>query len=179
MNEEILLARIDSFQKELEASSKEVQRLTALVNKKPEPVVLTLPLPPSSRTAISSVAHVAVAHTLINTEPATGANYGAFFIADRPYLVMSFVEMHAVAGNDPGAVTLQLERLQGTEAADSGDALLRTALSLKATANTPQYGDLVSTGETLLQKGDRLCLKDSGTLTSLSNLVVTVYLQQV
>lgn len=124
-----------------------------------------------------------VAWTLPGASAAIAVNYGTFYIALKPCFVSGFSEVHQVAGSNGGAVTLQLERLQGTEAPDSGDALLQTALSLKATANTVQNAKLVKTSYPTVQNntlflntGDRLCLKDSGTLTDVSNVTVVVLL---
>jgi hypothetical protein len=117
--------------------------------------------------------------TLPGSSAATAANYGVFWIAPVACTVIGFAEVHEVAGTAGGTVSLQLERLQGTEAPGSGDELLASALSLKSTANTVQYGNIKltrSAGRALanLAAGDRLCLKDSGTLTSLSNVTVLV-----
>lgn len=116
--------------------------------------------------------------TLPGTMPATAANYGIFFIATRSCFVKSVSEVHTTAGTNGGAVTLQIERLQGTEAPDAGDALLTTAFDLKGTANTVQEGILVANKTlTALAPGDRLCLKDAGTLTDVAGLNVTVQIQ--
>lgn len=117
--------------------------------------------------------------TIPSTAAATAANYGVFWIAPVACTVTGFAEVHEVAGTAGGTVSLQLERLQGTEAPGAGDELLAAALSLKTTANTVQYGNIKlsrSGGRALanLAAGDRLCLKDSGTLTTLSNVTVLV-----
>jgi len=135
------------------------------------------PLDVISKKVIKNISIFPVSVHLKSTEPATAANYTPFFIADRPMIVVAFTEVHGTAGTDGSDVTLQLERLQGTEAPDSGDELLSSALSLKATANTVQYGTLVNTDVIALKSGDRLCLKDSGTLTSVNSLVATTYLK--
>lgn len=120
--------------------------------------------------------------TLPGTSPATAGNYGTFWTAPFPCTVIGFTEVHETAGTNGGAVTLQLERLQGTEAPDSGDALLFTAISLKATANTVQIGILKmdrsdGVGLVNLSAGNRLALKDAGTLTSVAGLSVAVVIQ--
>ena len=119
-----------------------------------------------------------VTATLPGTIPATAANYGIFFTATFPCSVKAVSMVQTTAGTGAGTVTLQLERLQGTEAPDAGDELLATAFNLKATANTVQEGVLVARKTlTALAPGDRLCLKDVGTLTSVAGLNVTVELQ--
>jgi len=47
---------------------------------------------------------------LAGTLAQTAANYGIFFIANRPIEIMKIKEVHTVAGNDAGAVTLQLDK---------------------------------------------------------------------
>ena len=147
----------------------ELNRLTAFP--------LRRPLDTQSKQLIRELAIFPVSVQLKNAEPATAANYAPFFISDRSMIVVAVSEVHGTAGTDAGAVTLQIERLQGTEAPDAGDTLLASALSLKTTANTVQYATLVGTDVIRLGRGDRLCLKDAGTLTSVANLIVTVYLR--
>ena len=127
--------------------------------------------------------YIFVPWTLPGTAPATAGNYGTFFTAQQPCVVVGFTEVHEVAGSDAGAVTLQLEKLTGTTAPNSGTNLLQTALSLKATANTVQTGAIVKSSVPTLQNntaylkiGDRLALKDSGTLTAVAGLNVVVKL---
>lgn len=114
-------------------------------------------------------------HTIYGTAAATAANYGVFWIAPVRCVITAFEEVHQAAGTDAGAVTLQLEQLTGTTAPDSGNAILATALSLKATINSVQTGVLTTTqAYRTLNVGDRLCLKDAGTLTSVANVTVRV-----
>lgn len=111
--------------------------------------------------------------TIYGTDAATAGNYGTFFIARYPCYVSRFQEVHQTAGTDGGAVTLDLEKLTGTTAPDSGVSVLASALSLKATINTVQTATLTNTtANRSLAIGDRLCLKDSGVLTSVANVVV-------
>ena len=121
-----------------------------------------------------------VSHTIVGTAAATAANYGIFFIAPFPCFVVNVYEVHQTLGTDAGAVTLQIERLQGTEALDAGDAILTTALSLKATINTVQTATMVNAPTTRMTRrlsaGDRLAMKDAGTLTTLANVTVTIEL---
>jgi len=108
---------------------------------------------------------------------ATASNYGVFWIAPYAAYVTNVYEVHQTAGTDGGAVTLNLEKLTGTTAPDSGSTMLSTAFSLKATANTVQTGTLVTTQATVtVAKGDRLCLKDSGVLTSVANVTMLIEL---
>lgn len=113
------------------------------------------------------------------TQAATDTNYGKFFTAPFICKVLAIEEIHAVAGTDSGAVTLSVERLQGTEALDAGDDLLgATKINLKGTANTKQAPALTGTTANLtLAAGNRLALVDTGTLTAVADVVVTVTLQ--
>ncbi len=114
--------------------------------------------------------------SLPGTLSATATNYGVFFIASRPIEIMKIKEAHTTAGSDAGAVTLQIEKLTGTTALDSGSTLLTTAFNLKGTANTVvSYEGTRLTSSRQLVEGDRLALKDAGTLTDLAGVCVTIY----
>lgn len=118
-----------------------------------------------------------VPHTIVSTNAATAANYGVFFIAPQACLISNFYEVHQALGTDGGAVTVTLEKLTTGVAPDSGAVALETALSLKTTINTVQTGTITRTSANrTLAKGDRLCLKDAGVLTSVSNVTVLVEL---
>jgi len=119
-----------------------------------------------------------VSKELEGTAAATAANYGKIFIATRPCIVRAIKEVHTTAGNDEDDVTLNVERLQGTETSGNGDALLSSAFNLKGTKETVQTGTLTSTTSYLtLATGDRLNLVDSGTLTSVAGVCVAVELE--
>lgn len=114
-----------------------------------------------------------ISHTIYGTDAATATNYGVFFIAPFACYISSFKEVHQTAGSDASAVTLTLEKLSGTTAPDSGSVMLASTLSLKATANTVQTGTLTTTlANRNLAIGDRMCLKDAGTLTAVANVTV-------
>jgi hypothetical protein len=121
---------------------------------------------------------IVVTADLFGTDPATAANYDVFFTAPRPVEIMEVWETHRVAGTDAGAVTLNLEILDSGEALDAGDTVLNAAFSLKTTANTPQSasGSDLSANR-ILTAGQRLALRDTGTLTAVAGLSVTVYLK--
>ena len=112
---------------------------------------------------------------LKNAEPVTAGNYGAFFIASRPYEVMEIRAVWSVAGGS--GATLQVERLTGATAEGSGDNIINTAIALTTTANTVNEKKNTALSNRSLSTGDRLALVDAGTLTGLSNLVVTVLLK--
>jgi len=107
----------------------------------------------------------------------------AFWTAPFPCEVVGVTEIHAVAGNDAGTVKLQLERLQGTEAPESGDDLLtnntNTGFDCKGTANTLQTGTLVGTSAVQLAAGNRLGAAFTGTVDTLAGLTMTVTLKPI
>jgi hypothetical protein len=105
----------------------------------------------------------------------------AFFIAPEPLEVVEIHEIHTTLGTGAGDVTLQVERLQGTEApGGNGDALMATTVNLKGTNNTLQSPALTATTANLqLAAGDRLGVDISGTTTSVAGVVVTVLLRRI
>lgn len=118
-----------------------------------------------------------IRHTIPGTLAATATNYGVFFIVPVPCTVSKVQEVHQTAGTDASAVTVGIEKLSGTEALGSGDSVLESELSLKATANTVQTGSLSLTlSNRSLVTGDRLALEDTGTLTSVAGVTVLVEL---
>lgn len=108
----------------------------------------------------------------------------AFFVANRAYQVVAISEVHATAGNDAGAVTLQVTKDTSTNAPGAGTDLLtnnsNAGFDLKGTANTVQTGTLTATTTALqLAAGDRLSVDFAGTLTTLAGVVVTVSLKRI
>ena len=99
-----------------------------------------------------------------------------FFTARFPCELLWISECHTTAGTGAGSVTLQLEKLTGTQAPGAGANMLNTAFDLKGTANTVVLkGTTDLTVDTTLAEGDRIALKYSGTLTSLVGVQVTLY----
>lgn len=112
---------------------------------------------------------------LVSTVPQTAANYGLFFTATRPCEVLKVKEVHTVAGDDNA--TLDIEKLTGTTAIESGSSILTAVFDLTSTANTvvTKSGTGLSSSRGLLE-GDRLALKDGGNLTVIEGVQVTLYL---
>lgn len=107
------------------------------------------------------------------------ANYSTFLIAPFPVEVVQIQQSHTQAGTDAGAVTVTVEKLTGTQALDAGAVLLTSAFSLKATVNTVLTGSLTTTRADLqLKKGDRLALRDTGVMTDVQGVTVTVWLRK-
>lgn len=104
--------------------------------------------------------------------PATAANYGVVFIAPFPCILEGVKESHQTAGTNAGAVTVSIEKLVDGEALDSGVELI-TPIDLKGTTDTVVDGVLTQSNSYLnLATGDRLALKDAGTLTSVAGLCI-------
>ena len=108
----------------------------------------------------------------------------AFFLATRAYQVVAISEIHATAGNDAGAVNLQVTKDTSTDAPGAGTDLLtdnsNAGFDLKGAANTVQNGTLHGTVSNLqLAAGDRLSVDFAGTLTSLAGVLVTVTLKRI
>ncbi len=122
----------------------------------------------------SSKVDVVVQEVLQGAAPATAANYGTFFVADRKYKVKGVRVVHGTASSSG---TVQVEKLTGTQAKAAGVGLLASAASTAGTANTVLSPTLTSTAaDLILAAGDRLGLSNGGTLTSGANLVVEVIL---
>ncbi len=120
-----------------------------------------------------------VSHTLAGTQPATAGNYGQFFIAPYKCVVL---KIEAVWRTASSSGTLNIERLQGTEAKDAGDDLLSSTIDLSGAAETVNTGTLISGANAApleLAAGNRLGLVNGGTLTSGADLCVTVELAPI
>jgi len=107
-----------------------------------------------------------------------------FFIANFPCQVTGITYVHTTAGNDAGAVSVQLSKDTGTQAPGAGTDLLtnntNAGFDCKGTANTVQTGALIATVATLqLAVGDRLALDFAGTVTTLAGISITVSLRRI
>ena len=113
---------------------------------------------------------------LAGSQPQTAGNYGAFFTAYHPCEVLQVTEVHTVISNDNA--TLDIEKLTGTTALDSGNSILKAVYDLTSTANTiiRKRGIDLSSYRTL-KHGDRLALKDAGNLTAIEGIQITLYIK--
>jgi len=94
--------------------------------------------------------------------------------------LVAVYETHGTAGNDGSAVTLSIERLQGTETSASGDQVTAADIDLKGTANTPQKGTPVRTSDIdIFEAGNRVGINVTGTTTTLATMVVTCLFRPV
>jgi len=117
-----------------------------------------------------------ITHSLFGTTAQTATNYGIIFVARHPIEIMRITETHSTAGSDAGTVTLDVKKAGSGVAIASGTTLLTSTFNLKSTANTPVYKE----GKNLsinrkLKEGDRIGLITSGTLTSLTDVQITIY----
>ncbi len=104
----------------------------------------------------------------------TASNYGVFFTALFPIEILEVSEVHGVASGGTTA-TLDIEKLTGNQALDAGATVLDSAINLRGTANTVGYPKLSATpNNRILKKGERLALKDGGTITLLSDVQITI-----
>lgn len=129
-----------------------------------------------SRKQLNYGIYLPVSVTYYDTAPQTAGTYSILFSSDRDWDVIAVIEAHGTACSSDG--TLQIEKCGPGVAPDSGTALLRTALALNTTANTPQYGALL-TNTLRIKRGDRLVAKDAGTLSSVKDLNITILLRRV
>lgn len=112
-------------------------------------------------------------HTIVGTTAATAANYAVFWIAPFECVVSEIREVHQTAGSSADAA-LQIEKLTGTQALDGG-VTLNTAIELDGTADTVVTPVLTTTvGDLNLSRGNRLAMKDAGTLTAVANVTVVI-----
>jgi len=118
-----------------------------------------------------------VTENLAGATPITAANFGTIFVAPYKCVVL---RVDVVWGTASTSGTLQVERLQGTEAKDAGNDLLAATVDMSAVADTVTTPALTTTtGDLELSQGDRLGLVNGGNLTSGANVVVTVELAPI
>lgn len=105
------------------------------------------------------------------------------FIADTDYELVSVSEVHEVLGTDGSAVTLDIKKCTGVQAAASGTSMLLTTFNLKATVQTIVTKSVSNAGLAVLQSsrrvkaGERIALDFSGTMTAVAGLCVNLWLK--
>lgn len=113
--------------------------------------------------------------TLSGIAPQTAGNYSTFFLAPYAMTISKIMEVHTTTNG--AALTLYVEKLTGTTAPGSGTNVMTGTFNLNATANTNQTATLTPTvGVIQLAAGDRLGLVKTGTLTSITNITITLIL---
>lgn len=114
---------------------------------------------------------------LSGTAPVTASQYERFWTAPAKCVVDSVTATWSVASSSG---TLQIEKVPSGTAQGSGTNLLSATISTAGAANTNTAGTLSTTAATVeLASGDSLALVNGGTLTSLTDLQVTVGLHWI
>ena len=132
---------------------------------------------PAQNKVFGVQAPIIISHTLNGTQPDTAGNYDAFFIAPFKCIVRE-VRMNWAVASSSG--TVQVEKLTSGQDKDAGTDLLSSAQATSGTADTPVTPALTTTAASLeMAVGDRLGLVNAGTLTSGTNLNVTVLLTPI
>lgn len=99
------------------------------------------------------------------------------WIADQAYEVLGAFEIHATAGNDSGAVTLDITKESSGVAPTAGSSVLATTFNMKSTANTYQAASPATTQAAIsIAAGDRISMNFTGTVTTLAGVVVELFL---
>lgn len=110
---------------------------------------------------------------LTGTTAATAGNYSVFFNVLNP-IELVLIEVSFTTASTSG--TLQLEKLTGTQAPAGGTTILDSTISLSGTANSIITRDQTQmTSSRTFVRGDRIAFIDAGTLTNLTDLVVSIY----
>src|SRR3990167_3117209 len=112
--------------------------------------------------------------TLKDTEGGANAKYDSFFVADFDLEVIAAeVSFRTAAG---AVATLDIYKLTTGQARASGITVLSSTIDLNGTAQTPvRRTPTTIRFNRILKQGDRLALVDSGTVSSVNHLVVSVY----
>jgi hypothetical protein len=98
------------------------------------------------------------------------------FIAPYAMTIVAISEVHSTAGDDSGAVTLNLTKDESGIVPGAGVTLMDGTFNLKGTAATVQNATLATSRTTLtLAAGDRIGANFVGTITTLAGVVVTLY----
>ena len=133
---------------------------------------------PANSNPKARVQSFTVSNTLPYTNPASANYYNDIFWIAPAKCVIDSVEARWGTASSSGTVTVH--KVPSGTAKDSGTALLSSTISTAGAAATKTVGTLSSTASTLeLAAGDGLQLVDSGTLTSLVDLNVTVGLHWI
>lgn len=119
-------------------------------------------------------------HSLFGTAAATAANYGVFWNVDKQCELLEIRYSHQTAGTDGSGVTVDIEKLTGTQALDAGVVMGLITHNLKSTINTVvEVSPTTTYVNKVLDIGDRIALKDAGTLTNVAGLCITLVFKQL
>lgn len=100
------------------------------------------------------------------------------FIVPYAMKVVGIQEIHATAGDDAGAVTINLTKDTATTAPGAGTTIMSGTFNAKGTANVLQSATLTGTAADLtLAAGDRIGVNFTGTIATLAGLVITLIVE--
>lgn len=137
-----------------------------------------------AKVAMYDTRRLILSHTLLGVLPATAKNYGVIFIcpADSRYKLVAAHEVHGTVG---GAVaTVIVEKCTAGapgQAPGAGTEILDADFDLTAAINTVQYATIatISDVDRTLASGDRLALKEGGTIAGAKDVLVVVELEEL
>ena len=119
-----------------------------------------------------------VTHALLHADGDSANSYNSVYWIAPAKCVVDSVDARWNTASSSGTVTVH--KVPSGTAPGSGTALLSSTISTAGSADTNASGTLSSTKATLeLADGDGLQLVDSGTLTNLKDLTVTVGLHWI
>lgn len=113
---------------------------------------------------------------VLNVGPLAAASAvdGNIFVADKRYRVVS-IEAAWDTVSTSGYV--QITKCASTTVASVGTALMSAGFNTSTAVNTVNTGTLVATEASLqVEDGDRLCLYQTGTITGLVGMAITIVL---
>src|SRR3990167_6839742 len=94
---------------------------------------LSIPTDIQTQKVINGIISIPIVHAIASTAASIATNYGVIFTADKSYIFESVALFYGTAAS---AGTLQLEKLDGSEAQGSGDDLLDSQFSFTGAAPT-------------------------------------------
>ena len=99
---------------------------------------------------------------------------GNIFVADDRYIIESIKEVHSTVSDGSGDINIGVAK--GTVTPANSTAQHTTTFNLDATINTVQTATL--TTQTTMDVGDRICVKNVGTMTNVVG-VMSIVLKRV
>lgn len=103
----------------------------------------------------------------------------SFYVANRSRIITRIDYVHSTLGTNGSAVSLDVKKCTGTQAAASGTSCLTATFNCKSAINVVQNGALAAASVLRMDPGDRLAIDYTGTLTALAGVVVVVTFQSI
>lgn len=134
-----------------------------------------------AKVAMYDTRRLILSHTLLGVLPATAKNYGVIFIcpAASRYKLVAAHEVHSTVGG--ALATVIVEKCTGVQAPGAGTEILDGDFDLTATINAVQYATIATISDALrtLASGDRLAVKEGGTIAGAKDVLVVVELEEL